>query len=137
MLRTAFKRTVDDPNFIAEAVKQRLDVNYIPPERLQAIFDGLYGTPSDLVAEWLRLTQPSAPADKARAETVTATLAAAGASRIAFDVGSTRHEARIDRKLTAVTLGGNKAAPDALKPGLVCSITYYGNKGTATRIACN
>ena len=43
MLRTAFKRTTEDPKFIAEAQKQRLDVNYIPPERLQSIFDGLYG----------------------------------------------------------------------------------------------
>ena len=29
-----------------------------------------------------------------------------------------------------------KAAPDALKPGLSCVITYFGNKGTATGVAC-
>ena len=139
MLRTAFKRTTEDPKFIAEAAKQRLDVNYIPPERLQAIFDGLYGTPPELVAEWLRLTQPTAPEGKARVETVHATLAAvsAGGRGIAFDIGTTRGEARVDPELTAITIGGIKAAPAALKAGLACSITYFGDKGTATRIACN
>jgi tripartite-type tricarboxylate transporter receptor subunit TctC len=139
MLRTAFKRTMEDPKFIAEATKQRLDVNYIPPERLQAVFDGLYGTSPDLIAEWLKLTQPTAPADKARAETVKATLAgvASGGRSITFEVGMARREARIDRTLTAITIGGTKAGPDALKPGLVCAITYYGDRGTATAVACN
>ena len=137
MLRTAFKRTTEDPKFIAEAQKQQLDVNYIPPERLQSIFDGVYGTSPALIAEWLRLTQPTVQEDKARAETVKATLTAASAKGIVFDVGAARREARIDRDLTAITVGGTKAGPDALKAGLACSITYFGDKGTATAIACN
>jgi hypothetical protein len=137
MLRTAFKRMTEDPKFIAEARKQQLDVNYIPPERLQAIFDGLYGTPPELIAEWLRLTQPTAPDEKARLETVKATLVSAGASGISFEVGNARRQARVDRELTAITVGGNKADAGALKAGLVCSITYAGDKGTATAIACN
>ncbi|MGH6770750.1 MAG: Bug family tripartite tricarboxylate transporter substrate binding protein [Xanthobacteraceae bacterium] len=139
MLRTAFKRALEDPKLIAEAHKQRLDINYIPPERLQAIFDELYGAPPDLIAEWLRLTQPNAPEEKARVQTVKATLAAvgSGARSIAFNVGNTQHQARIDRRQTAITIGGNKVAPDALKAGLTCSISYFGNKGTATSIACN
>jgi tripartite-type tricarboxylate transporter receptor subunit TctC len=136
-LRAAFKRTMEDPQVVAEAAKQHLDINYIAPERLQAIFDELYGASPDLVAEWLRLTQPHAPAQKARVDTVTATLTSVSAQAIAFDIGSTRHEARIDRRLTAITIGGNKAASDGLKSGFVCSITYFGNKGTAIRIACN
>ena len=139
MLRAAFKRTTEDPKFIAEAAKQHLDVNYIPAERLQAIFDGLYATPPELIAEWLRLTQSTTPEDKARAETVKAVLAAVsgGGRGIAFDIGNTRREARIDRDLTAITIGGAKAEPGALKAGLGCSITFFGDKGTATAIACN
>jgi tripartite-type tricarboxylate transporter receptor subunit TctC len=137
MLRAAFKRTTEDPKFIAEARKQRLDVNYIPPQRLQAIFEDVYGAPPELVAEWLRLTQPSAPAMKARVETVKAMLTAVGGRGISFDVGTARHEARIDRRRTAITIAGKKASADALKSGLTCSITYFGNKGTATNIACN
>jgi tripartite-type tricarboxylate transporter receptor subunit TctC len=138
-LRAAFKRTMEDPKFIAEARKQRLDINYIPPERLQVIFDGLYGTAPELIAEWLRLTQPNVPEEKARVQNVRVTLAAvgAGARSLSFDVGGTRHEARIDRRQTAITIGGNKASPDALKAGFTCSISYFGNKGTATSIACN
>ena len=137
MLRTAFRRTLEDPKFIAEAHKQRLDVNYVPPERLQAIFDGLYAAPPALVAEWLRLTQPSAPDEKARIETVKAALASVDAGNIVFDVGGTRRQARIDRELTAISIAGSKAEASALKAGLICSITYVGDKGTATNIACN
>ena len=138
-LRNGFRTTLADPQFVAEAAKQKLDVNYIPPERLQAIFDGLYATPPALVAEWLRLSQPSVPEEAARASTVTATLAAVrGEGRgIAFEDGGARREARIAREETAITIGGTKAEPAALKPGLVCAITYFGDKGTATRIACD
>jgi tripartite-type tricarboxylate transporter receptor subunit TctC len=139
ILRTAFKRTTEDPKFIAEATKQNLDVNYTPPERLQSIFDEVYGAPPDLIAEWLRLTQPTAPDEKARAETVKVTLAAVGAKgrSISFDVAGTRREARIDNQATSIMIGGAKAEAAALKAGLVCSITYFGDKGTATTIACN
>jgi hypothetical protein len=109
----------------------------VPPERLQEIFDSVYSSPPELIAEWLRLTQPNAPEDKARAETVKATLTSASGSRISFEVANTKREARLDRQLTSITIGGSKAEPDALKAGLVCSITYFGDKGTATAIACN
>jgi hypothetical protein len=138
MLRTAFKRTVEDPKFIEEAAKQQLDVNYIPPERLQEIFDKLYASPPELVAEWLRLSQPTVPEEQARGATVKATLAAVSAdgSSIGFDAPGVRREARIDREQTTVTIKGAKAEPGALKAGLVCSITFFGDKGTATNIAC-
>jgi len=106
---------------------------------LQAIFDGVYGAPPELVAEWLRLTQSAATEEQVRAATVKGTLAAVrGEGRgIAFDVDGARREARIDREQTAITIGGAKAAPGALKAGLACAITYFGDKGTATKIACD
>lgn len=137
-LRDAFKRTLADTKFVDEAAKQKLDVNYIPPERLQAIFDALYATPPALVAEWLRLSQPNVPEEAARASTVMAALTAVrGDGRgIAFENGGARREARIDREETTITIGGTKAEPAALRTGLVCAITYFGDKGTATKIAC-
>jgi tripartite-type tricarboxylate transporter receptor subunit TctC len=138
-LRDGFKRTLADPKFVEEANKQQLDVHYIPPERLQAIFDGLYATPPELVAEWLRLSQPNVPEQQARAATVRATLIAVRSEGpgITFEDGSTRREARVDREDTTITIGGIKAAPAALTSGLVCTITYFGDKGTATTIACD
>ena len=137
MLRTAFKRTMVDPRFIDEAKKQQLDVNYTPPERLQAIFDGLYATSPELVAEWLRSTQPTAPDEQARVAKVKATLASVSADGITFDDAGVRREARIDREQTAITIGGAKSDLDALKTGFLCDITYFGDKGTATTIACD
>ena len=137
MLRTAFKRTMVDSRFIDEAKKQQLDVNYTAPERLQAIFDGLYATPPELVAEWLRLTQSTAPDEQARVASLKATLVSVSADGITFDDAGAQREARIDREQTAITIGGAKTGLDALKPGFVCSITYFGDKGTATNIACD
>lgn len=137
-LRSAFKRTTDDPKFRTEAAKQRLDVHYVPPERIEAIFDQIYNSPPDLIADWLRVSQPTMPDETARGVTVKAVLAALPGSgkRIAFDAGGKRHEARIDRRETAITVKGAKADAAALHPGLACEITYFGDKGTASRIAC-
>jgi tripartite-type tricarboxylate transporter receptor subunit TctC len=137
-LRAAFRQTTDDPTFRAEAAKQRLDVHYVPPERIAAIFERLYASSPDLIADWLRASQPTLPDEKARATTVSAALSAVqgGGKRIGFEAGGRQQEARVDRRETAITIGGAKAAMDALRPGLTCDITYFGDKGTASRIAC-
>jgi tripartite-type tricarboxylate transporter receptor subunit TctC len=137
-LRAAFRQTTDDPKFRAEAAKQRLDVHYVPPERIAVIFDQLYASPPDLIADWLRVSQPTVPDEQAHATTVAASVSEirGGGKRIAFEAGGQRHEARIDRRETAITVGGAKADAGALRPGQACDITFFGEKGTASRIAC-
>lgn len=137
-LRAAFKQTTDDPKFRAEAAKQRLDVHYVSPDRIAAIFEKLYASPPDLIADWLRVSQPTVPDETARATTVSASSFAilAGGKRIGFEAGGMHHEARVDRRETAISIKGAKAEVGALHQGLVCDITYFGDKGTASRIAC-
>ena len=137
-LRAAFKSTTSDVKFIAEAAKQQLDVHYVAPGRLEDIFKALYATPPELITEWLKVSQPVIPDEQAKASTVKATLAVVeGEGReIAFGNAGDRREARIDRNETKITVGGAAAEPAALRPGLFCEITYYGDKGTASRIAC-
>jgi tripartite-type tricarboxylate transporter receptor subunit TctC len=137
-LRAAFKQTTDDPKFRAEAAKQRLDVHYVFPERIAAIFEQLYASPPDLIADWLRVSQPTVPDETARATTVSASSFAilAGGKRIGFEAGGMHQEARVDRRETAITIKGAKADVGALHQGLACEITYFGDKGTASRMAC-
>lgn len=137
-LRAAFKKTTEDATFRSDAAKERLDVNYVPPERIEAILKQMYDAPPALIADWLKVSQPTVPDEEAKALTVRTTLTAVlkGGKGIAFEDKGARREARINRHETRITVGGTKAEAAALHQGLACEITYYGDKGTASRIAC-
>jgi tripartite-type tricarboxylate transporter receptor subunit TctC len=49
MLREAFAKAIKDPEFIAEAKKAKIDVNYISPEQVLKDFNALMNqTPETL-----------------------------------------------------------------------------------------
>ena len=48
-LRDAFNATLKDPEFIADAKKQKLDVEPVPGEKIAAILERLYATPKPVV----------------------------------------------------------------------------------------
>jgi tripartite-type tricarboxylate transporter receptor subunit TctC len=48
-LRTAFDATMKDPEFIAEAQKQKLDVDPVPGDKLAMILNSIYATPKPIV----------------------------------------------------------------------------------------
>jgi tripartite-type tricarboxylate transporter receptor subunit TctC len=49
-LREGFSATVQDPAFLADAEKQKLDIQYVPAEALASLVEHLYATPSDVIA---------------------------------------------------------------------------------------
>ena len=49
-LRTAFERTLKDPQFLAETEKMGLEVQWVGGEEVQALVDRLYRTPPEVVA---------------------------------------------------------------------------------------
>ena len=48
-LRAAFRRTVLDPGFIADATRQKLEVEYVSGAEIQSMLERLYATPADIV----------------------------------------------------------------------------------------
>lgn len=48
-LRLAFKRTVGDPAFIADAAKSKLDLEYVSDQEIMAVLTRLYATPRAVV----------------------------------------------------------------------------------------
>ena len=50
-LRTAFADTLKDPELVAEANKQKLDMTYRSPDELLALVQKLYATPPDIIAQ--------------------------------------------------------------------------------------
>ena len=48
-LRAAFKKTIEDPAFIADAAKAKLDIEYVSDREVVAVLERLYATPRDVV----------------------------------------------------------------------------------------
>ena len=48
-LRTAFRETLDDPEFKAEAKKANLEVQYLPPAEISRLLADIYATPAPIV----------------------------------------------------------------------------------------
>jgi tripartite-type tricarboxylate transporter receptor subunit TctC len=49
-LRTAFKETIEDPTFIADAKKTRLEIQYVSDAEILALLKQLYATPANVFA---------------------------------------------------------------------------------------
>jgi tripartite-type tricarboxylate transporter receptor subunit TctC len=48
-LRTAFKETTEDPAFLADADKSKLEIEYVSDEEIIAVLKQTYATPKDVV----------------------------------------------------------------------------------------
>jgi hypothetical protein len=57
-LRTAFDRTMKDPEFLAEAEKMGIEVNAMTGSEVDRLMKDIYDTPADLVAEARRVISP-------------------------------------------------------------------------------
>jgi tripartite-type tricarboxylate transporter receptor subunit TctC len=137
VLRDAFKKMTEDPELRADAAKQRLDINYSSGERLEALVAKAYSASPDMVARILDLSQPHIQEDMARAMVVKTSLTGSGKRGITFVDSGRKTEARVSDEDTAITKAGQKIDAATLAEGMVCEITYYGDKGTAAKITCD
>jgi len=48
-MRGAFTKTLKDPDFLAEAAKQKIDIDYVSGEEVQKLVDRLYATPKPVL----------------------------------------------------------------------------------------
>ena len=138
-LRQAFKATLEDPQLKDEAAKQQLDITHVPGERLEGLMQKAYSAPPQMIARLLELSQPTLREDMASANVVKTKLTGVmrqGRAVSFVDKGGAA-EAAISGGTTEITQAGQKAEASALKEGMTCEITYYGNKGTAAKIVCD
>ena len=66
-LRDGFVATVHDPQFLADAARQKLDIQYVPAEDLAALVERLYATPPSAIAQAKAAREYKAVEGKARA----------------------------------------------------------------------
>jgi tripartite-type tricarboxylate transporter receptor subunit TctC len=138
-LRAAFAESMKDQGFLDDVRKSNMEVNFIPPERLQALVEKAYNLPPSLVARINALQKPSGPLTTVKYQSIRATLGSMG-ERGKLDIaviGSGKETVTVSKADTAVSIAGAKAEADALKPGMTCTIAYLGNGTTAQSITCD
>ena len=52
VMQTAFAKTIDDPQLIAEAKKQKLDLNFVPGDKALEVMNEVLSQPKDIVDEF-------------------------------------------------------------------------------------
>lgn len=139
-LRTAFMATMSDPEFKTEAVRSKLEVNPVQPERLSELVDRAYQMPASLIARINALQNPPGNVTKVTFKTVRAKLGEPlkkGRRTISL-LGDGRQETIIIHpSQTKVSISGNEASASDLKPGATCAISYLGDKTTAAAVSCD
>ncbi|MGE5538636.1 MAG: hypothetical protein ACM30I_08445 [Gemmatimonas sp.] len=138
VLRDAFAATFADAQLEAEASKQRLDIAPVSAAEIEGVLRAAYASPPSVIRRYEELSRPPAEFETAKPVTVRAVLAVVegGGTRVAFDVDGKRSSAVVASE-TAVTVAGAKAEPAALKAGMTCAITYFGDRGQAKAVACD
>jgi hypothetical protein len=90
-----------------------------------------------MVARILDLSQPRIQEDMARAMVVKTSLTGTDKRGITFTDRGKKTEARVSDEDTQITKDGQKIDAARLAEGMLCEIIYYGDKGTAAKIACD
>lgn len=136
-LRKAFVDTMNDPAFLADAKKARLEVNWITGERAQAHVAKMMATPKHIQDKANEATQLKDGVLQANLKWITAKnveLTKISRRDIAFrDGGKTVTAALAGTKFT---VGGKEAKAADIKPGMRCDVVYLGEGDAAQSVAC-
>ena len=137
-LRKAFMDTMKDEAFLADVKKGNMEVNPIPPERLEQLVKQAYSLPASLIARVNTLQKPPSTITKVTYKSVRAKLGDIGEKgRVAIEVLDGGKETVTVSDSTDVMIGGKKAETTALGSGMVCTIAYLGDKTTAQSVKCD
>ena len=140
-LREAFMATMQDPDFLAEAQQQDLEVNPIGGQRMGELIAKIYQAPADVVQ---LAREASEKVDK-----IEVTTAAVQLLKISGQVSKIEDDGRVvylgddqsttvSGSRTTVTVGGNAADRDKIQVGMTCEAELTGENGSeAKSISCS
>jgi tripartite-type tricarboxylate transporter receptor subunit TctC len=138
-LRDAFMATMEDPEFLAEAQQQDLELNPIPGDEIDTLMDQLYEAPADVVA----LAKEAAEKDIETSQAAVQTLKISGAVTKIEEEGRTVYlgddqSATISGSRTTVTIGGNPSDRSQIQVGMNCEAELTGENGSeAKTLSCS
>jgi len=125
-LRKAFNATMKDPEFLALAKRQKMDINPMTGANVQKLAVGVVN--SSAVAK-NRLRELLTPKDvrKIKTYSLAGTISALGKKKITIiDATGKSKNLKTHRRRTKVKLGGKKAKAKNLKVGMKCKFKYVG-----------
>ena len=139
-IRTAFNAVAKDPKFLADAKKQRREVELVTGEEIQEIVNKMAATPkADLkLLEEVQKYKGKAKFVKIKMAKHTGKVTATkrGGRRIFISYKGKEVKAKVSGSRTKVTINGKKAKRKAIKVGMTCTFTYPGAGQEAKRVDC-
>ncbi len=134
-LRKAFMATGNDPKFIKEGHRLKLDISPIDHIALGKILQTLKDTTPKVLARYKKIMDSRPPVPMIEhAGKVTKTKR--GGRRVWISYKGKEVKAKVSGSRTKVTIDGKKAKRKAIKVGMTCTFTYASAGSTAKKIDC-
>ncbi|HSR55903.1 MAG TPA: hypothetical protein VLN73_06655 [Alphaproteobacteria bacterium] len=139
-LRTAFNKMAKDKKFLADAHKQKREVNLVTGVEIQDIVNKMAATPKPMLAKLDDLMKYKGPVKMVKVKMVKHTgkviQTKKGGRRIYIDHKGKEVRAKVSGSRTKVTIDGKKVKRSAVKVGMTCTFTYPGAGEEAKTIEC-
>ena len=139
-LRAAFVAMSKDPAFIADAKKQRRDVELVTGEEIQKIISEIAAVPQAKLKELDELIKFRGPTAQAKVQMVRHTGKVVDVKRggraIVIDYQGKKAEASVSGSRTKVSIDGKSANRGGVKAGMTCTFVYTGPKSQAQEVIC-
>jgi tripartite-type tricarboxylate transporter receptor subunit TctC len=140
-LRTAFWKTMNDPEFLADAKKRKMPIDALRGEDVQALIDEIYALPKDVLEYADKVGNSREGTQVAKAVIPVETYQGAitrvrrGGRRVSWKGASASGKLRVSGSKTKIFVAGKKGKRKALKVGMNCAFTVKGAQ-TALKIDC-
>ena len=139
-LRKAFNAMAKDKDFLADAKKQKREVNLVTGLEIQDIVNKMAATPKAILAKLDSLTKYRGVVRVVKIKMVKhtgkVTATKRGGRRIFISYKGKEVKAKVSGSRTKVTINGKKAKRKAIKVGMTCTFTYPGAGQEAKKIDC-
>lgn len=140
-LRDAFWKTMQDPDLIAEANKQSMELSPSTGDEIQKQVAALAATPKSVIERTDKVLENElANVGDARLNWIDvkgATLSAVAAGGARFSFADNGRSVTASTEGAKIAIAGKAAKADQLKAGLVCDVSYLGDGDAARTIVCN
>jgi tripartite-type tricarboxylate transporter receptor subunit TctC len=142
-LRDAFMAVMNDPAYLADANKQKLETGAaVSGRNVAKLVDGIYDSSERAIAlaqdavtseKKIQITKKEIPV-----VTVSTTITdiKKGGRELHFQVKGKSHKTKVSGSRTKITIAGKEGKRKNIKVGMVCDVSYQGNGTEAKNIAC-
>jgi tripartite-type tricarboxylate transporter receptor subunit TctC len=139
-LRLAFKNTVKDPVFIADANKQKREIVPVDGQAIQGMITKVASAPKSLIAKLKGFIRYKGPVKTVKIKMVKhmgkVVQTKRSGRRIYITHQGQKVMAKVSGSRSKVTIGGKKADRGKVKTGMTCTFTYPAAGREATNIDC-